>query len=84
MDQATAAVEERRSRVLQAVAARKERRQRVLNLFEVDPLIVNVREVMRRLDDPDFSHAHVCVAVSELMSRGRLYPTIEGIRLHRL
>ena len=68
---------------MQAMAARDERRRRVLKLFEDDPLIVNVREIMRRLDDPDFSHAHACTAVSELMSRGHLYTTVEGIRLIR-
>ncbi|MCY4370510.1 MAG: hypothetical protein OXF41_14135 [bacterium] len=81
MQQATTVHDDRRRRVMQAMAARDERRRRVLELFEDDPLILNVREVMRRLDDPDFSQAHVSIAVSELMSRGRLYTTIEGIRL---
>ena len=68
---------------MQAMAARDGRRQRVLRLFDDEPLIVNVREIMRRLDDPEFSHAHVCIAVSELMSRGHLNTSIEGIRLVR-
>ena len=66
---------------MQAVAEREERRERVLKLFEDEPLILNVREVMSRLDDPEFSLAHACIAISELMSRGHLYTTIEGIRL---
>ena len=65
------------------MAAREERRQRVLRLFDEDRVIVNVKEIMRRLDDPDFSHSHVCIAVSELASRGHLDTTIEGIRLVR-
>jgi len=68
---------------MQAVAEREERRQRVLRLFDEEPLIMNVREIMRRLDDPEFSHSHVCIAVSELASRGHLDTTIEGIRLIR-
>ena len=68
---------------MQVMAARRERRQRVLRLFEEEPLILNVREVMRQLDDPEFSLARVSTAVSELMSRGHLYTTIEGIRLVR-
>ena len=68
---------------MQAMAARDARRQRVLRLFDDEPLIVNVREIMGRLDDPEFSHAHVCIAVSELMSRGHLNTSIEGIRLVR-
>jgi len=68
---------------MQAVAEREERRQRVLRLFDEEPLIMNVREIMRRLDDPEFSHSRVCNAVSELASRGHLDTTIEGIRLIR-
>ena len=83
MQQAATERDNRRYRVMQAMAAREERRRRVLKLFEDEPLILNVREVMRRLDDPEFSHAHVCIAVSELMSRGHLYTTIKGIRLVR-
>ena len=74
---------ERRQRVMDAMAARDERRQRVLRLFEDQELIANVREVMRRLDDPHFSHAHVSTAVLELVSHGRLDTSIEGIRLVR-
>ena len=83
MQQATTVRDDRRRRVMQAVAEREERRERVLRLFDEDPLIMNVREIMRRLDDPEFSHAHVCIAVSELASRGHLDTTIEGIRLIR-
>ena len=80
MQQVATARDDRRHRIIQAMAAREKRRQRVLGLFDKDPLIVNVREIMRRLDDPEFSHAHVCIAVSELASRGHLDTTIEGIR----
>lgn len=83
MQQAAAAGDIRRQRIMEVMAARRERRQRVLKLFEDDPLIVNVREIMRRLDDPDFSHAHVSSAVLELVSRGSLDTGIEGIRLVR-
>ena len=83
MEQAIAVGDSRRHRIMQVMAARRERRQRVLRLFQHEPLIVNVREIMRRLDDPDFSHAHACIAVSELVSRGRLDTSIEGIRLVR-
>lgn len=83
MGQTAMRSDDRRHRIMQAVAEREQRRQRVLKLFEHEPLILNVREVMRRLDDPEFSLAHVCRAVSELMSRGHLYATIEGIRLVR-
>ena len=72
MQQAATTRDDRRHRVMQAMAARDERRRRVLKLFEDEPLILNVQKVMRRLDDPDFSHAHVSIAVLELVSRGRL------------
>lgn len=78
-----AAARELRHRVKKAVAEREERRERVLMLFEHEPVILNVRGILRRLDDPDFSHSHVCIAVSELMSRGHLASSIEGIRLVR-
>ena len=81
MERTATATDSRRDRIIQAMAARDERRQRVLRLFDDEPLIVNVREIMRRLNDPGFSHAQVCIAVSELVSRGRLNTTIEGIRL---
>ena len=83
MERAVKVRDERRHRIMQAMAARDARTQRVLRLFDDEPLIVNVREIMRRLDDPEFSHAHVCIAVSELMSRGHLNTSIEGIRLVR-
>ena len=68
---------------MQVMAARRERRQRVLKLFEDEETIANVREVMRRLNDPHFSHAQVSIAVLELVSHGSLNTSIEGIRLVR-
>lgn len=83
MGQTATRHDDRRHRIMQVMAEREQRIQRVLKLFEHEPLILNVREVMRRLDDPEFSLGHVCTAVSELMSRGHLHTTIEGIRLVR-
>jgi len=68
---------------MQVMAARRERRQRVLRLFEDEEMISNVKEVMRRLNDPHFSPAQVSIAVLELESRGSLDTSIEGIRLVR-
>ena len=83
MERAVKVRDERRHRIMQAMAARDARRQRVLRLFDDEPLIVNVREIMCRLDDPEFSHAHVSIAVLELVSRGRIDTSVEGIRLVR-
>ena len=80
MEQAIAAGDIRRYRIMQVMAARRERRQRVLRLFHDEPLIVNLHEIVQRVDDPDFTHAHACIAVSELVSRGRLDTSIRGIR----
>lgn len=83
MEQVIAVGDTRRHRIMQVMAARRERRQRVLRLFEDEEMITNVREVMHRLDDPHFSHAQVSIAVLELVSRGSLDTSIEGIRLVR-
>lgn len=83
MGQTAARRADRRHRIMQVMAERRERRQRVLRLFESEGMIANVREVMFRLNDPHFSQAQVSVAVLELVSRGSLDTSIEGIRLVR-
>ncbi|MDE0169060.1 MAG: hypothetical protein OXS29_06035 [bacterium] len=83
MEQTATRRDDRRQRIMQVMAARRERRQRVLRLFEDEEMISNVKEVMRRLNDPHFSHAQVSIAVLELVSRGSLDTSIEGIRLVR-